>query len=136
MNKALKEYVKNNNIQLVKELLNKNKHFFLITLHLQVMYATENGYAECLRLLLEAGADPNFMLVGANSPLMIASIYNQIECLRIILKAGACISKTTQGNHTALSLKEYDVHSKKCIKIIKILKRMIIVQFLNNYSSV
>lgn len=50
-----------------------------------------NGYAYCVRLFLENGADPNRVDSFEETPLWLACHYGHTECVKILLQFGARI---------------------------------------------
>ena len=56
----------------------------------------------CLRLLIEAGADVNISNDNWNTPLMLAAAKDNEQCLRMLLQAGANRDKTNAKGRTAL----------------------------------
>src|SRR5574343_444990 len=67
-----------------------------------INYMTENDFGvtaiiasvkynriNCLKILLDTGADPNKSNNFGDSPLMLASCYGYLDCARLLLNAGA-----------------------------------------------
>ena len=50
--------------------------------------AAQNGHADCLRLLLEAGCDKDKAREGGATPAFIAAEKGHANCLRLLLEAG------------------------------------------------
>jgi len=63
--------------------------------------ACRNGNAEMVKLLLDAGADPNQELNGGETPLMTAARTGSAGCIRLLLEKGAEIDAKERGQ-TAL----------------------------------
>jgi ankyrin repeat protein len=71
-------------------------------LHLAAFF----GHAEALRLLLDAGADPNAVgtseQIGPVQPLHSAAATGRLECARLLLERGADVNARQGGGFTAL----------------------------------
>jgi len=98
MNDDLYEAVYKNNIQLVKDLLQK-------------------------------GANPDVYKYDIWNALMAASKWGYTKCVQLLLHAGASIYLRHKYGYNALWYASYNGHTK----VIKILKRMIVVQLLYDY---
>ncbi|MDP0561643.1 MAG: ankyrin repeat domain-containing protein [Candidatus Endonucleobacter sp. (ex Gigantidas childressi)] len=86
-----------NGIQL--DLTNSDRHTALDN-------AAKNGHAECMALLLAAGAKTNMLDKNGNTPLRISLKHNHIKCAEILLASGADVNiRDSQGdtplNHAA-----------------------------------
>ena len=66
------------------------------------MHASSRGYAEIVRLLIEAGADPDFRPEGGMTPLMCAASRGYAEVVGLLLDAGADKDLKDGNDHTAL----------------------------------
>ena len=58
-----------------------------------LLIAAERGHAECLRLLLEAGADHDKTNQYGSTAVLFAVYSNNTECLRLLTEAGADVDK-------------------------------------------
>lgn len=114
-----------------------------------LIYASLRGYTECVELLLRAGANPNIPEKYGWTALMYVSLRGYTECLQLLLQYKANPNLQTDYGWTALIwtvLKD----KTECVRLLlkaganpyniyipiiknKILKRMRIVQILNNY---
>ena len=54
-----------------------------------IAFAADFGRTEAVRILLQAGADPNALNSNGSSPALGAAFFGRPECLRILLEAGA-----------------------------------------------
>lgn len=69
--------------------------------------ATERGELECVRLLLEAGADTNARNGFGASPLHLAAIFERTEIMSLLLNAGADPNSKTERGTTPLMCAAY-----------------------------
>ena len=65
--------------------------------------ASRSGSVECVRLLLEAGADPN--LTAANGDMAPLSQARKLECAKLLVEHGAKVNAVNSVGATALSTK-------------------------------
>ena len=107
------------NVSMVEELLqaghdpNEKKD---LTTWTPVHTAANYKRAQCLRILLEAGGDPNFRDIDGRSPLHLAAFHGAVDCVKYLLAHGAktnLLNKTgksprllakARGNHVILKL--------------------------------
>ncbi len=54
-----------------------------------IAFAADFGRTEAVRILLDAGADPNALNSNGSSPALGAAFFGRPECLRLLLEAGA-----------------------------------------------
>ena len=66
-------------------------------------YAANNSFHNCVKILLDAEADPN---VG-EPPLVQAARYSTVDCVKIILEAGADINRVDQHFGTMMLMGAY-----------------------------
>ena len=71
-----------------------------------LIIASSKGYAETVKLLLKASADPNIIAEGhdnGHTALIKASLFGHLEIIRLLLEYGAMPDlKDPSYNHTAL----------------------------------
>ncbi len=77
--------------------------------------AVDNGHTEVVRLLLAAGADPNFVLDDGELPPLcnVGSWLDDVEIVRLLLAAGADVN-TEMGWHSPLgyAARDWDAHEE------------------------
>lgn len=64
--------------------------------------AAENDYVECVRLLLENGADVNCRNAGYQTPLHLACLSQSVETVEMLIKYGANVNAHYRDGRTAL----------------------------------
>ena len=69
-----------------------------------LQYAAVCGSAECMRLLLEAGADRDRTSEDGYTPLALAAAQGHLEILGILIQARADLRKTARGRFAPLSV--------------------------------
>ena len=79
--------------------------------------AVSSGSAEAVRLLLDAGADPNFKLDGQGSVLHLASYISGVDEIAALVKAGADVNVVDASRHTPLhkAIMFGNVENAKCL---------------------
>ena len=68
-----------------------------------IAFAADFGRTEAVRILLDAGADPNALNKNGSSPALGAAFFGRPECLRILLDAGADPTIADQEGTTAFT---------------------------------
>jgi ankyrin repeat protein len=69
-----------------------------------MVYAAGNGHTECVRVLLEAGADVNARYSNELTALMWASAYGHVATVRFLLTRGADATLRDNRGKTAMML--------------------------------
>ena len=64
--------------------------------------AAKSGCDDCVRVLIEAGADVNSSDIYGDTPLMLAAKKGNSRCIHTLLKEGANVNKQNHGGFTAL----------------------------------
>jgi ankyrin repeat protein len=81
-------------------------------------YAAYQNNPECIKLLLEAGANVNAKDDYGSTPLNIAAWIGELECVKCLLAAGADINLTNKYRHTAADVaREYGHH--ECLALLE-----------------
>ena len=65
------------------------------------------GHEECIKILLDEGADVNVLTFNNDTALMHAALSNKLECVKLLLQAGAKVR--TKSNHGFGTLSLYVV---------------------------
>ncbi len=71
--------------------------------HSPLFEAVRSGKVECVKLLLEHGADVNFTESHDQTALAKATIDSNLECVKLLLEAGADVNKADQHQRTTLT---------------------------------
>ena len=80
--------------------------------------AAGSGNPECVRILIDAGADVNAVDKYKYTPLHMAAFNGHGECVKLLIAKGAKINARDIDGETPLS-KAYQSECKECIKILK-----------------
>ncbi|XP_072177601.1 uncharacterized protein [Diadema setosum] len=86
-------------------------------LHLCINSRTGKRALECLRYLLDMGADPSVVNEDLMSPAHQAAIEGSVKCLEVLLQRGADISKVDSNDHLPLDYAKIWGH-RKCARIL------------------
>ena len=62
------------------------------------------NYIDCLRLLIDAGADMDAANESGTTPLMCAAVFGHFECAETLVKAGANIDLQNERGSSALAI--------------------------------
>lgn len=103
---ALWHAVSNGHEDVVRSLVTRVKDVDLPTAGLEegtpLIEAVEQGHIEVVRVLLEAGADPNFLALAERGPLSFAAQNGHAEIITLLREAGATLYHFTDCNWTEL----------------------------------
>jgi len=83
-----------------------------------LLYAARNGVIEVVRVLLEAGADPD-VKGGGFTPLGIAALNGHTRTVQLLLKAGADVDKKSDNGFTPLMNAAQMNHARAVAIILK-----------------
>lgn len=72
------------------------------------------GHAECCRLLLEHGANPNARNFVGMTPLYVAALEGAADCCQVLLEHGADVNAKDDDGETALDLATENGDSACC----------------------
>jgi hypothetical protein len=107
-NTALMAAVKRNRVAVVRELIKAHAKVNTVDENAQSpLYAAIYRDIEIVRMLLAAGADPNFIsrLAGIGFPLLITAVdQNKLEVVRALVAAGADVNVRDADGDTALAV--------------------------------
>ena len=95
--------------ELVKQLIDEGLNINVEAIHTRgntpLHTAAANGHAEVVKVLVEAGADPNYATyTGHLTPLHFAARIGSLEVCKVLIEAGAELDKRDKGGQTALLL--------------------------------
>ncbi|KAL9083045.1 MAG: hypothetical protein Q9159_006024 [Coniocarpon cinnabarinum] len=103
---ALMRFIRRRNVPVIKSLIRQGaRHTYQTSKNGErtpLVYASEQGYEDIVKLLLEAGADVNFQTSFKDSPLSIAARHGHLEVVRLLLDHGANVSSENVGAETPL----------------------------------
>ena len=95
---------------------NEEEDFFINRTAL--IYASKNGHATCVKLLLEAEANVNLKDRDNLTALMHAAGNGHVNCVELLLKAGADLNVNDRDNMTALALATRNGHAG-CVRLLQ-----------------
>ena len=79
--------------------------------------ASSNGHLQCVKILIEAGADVNSKNIFEKTPLHYASIKNNASIVSILLEKGANVDAVSDENTTSLMMAAQCGH----LEVVKLL---------------
>ncbi len=80
-----------------------------------LMAAVVKGQMEIVKILLQAGADPNIADAGNITPLILASMFQNVELFRLLLQSGARKELADSRGNTALTYAQMHKNSELII---------------------
>jgi ankyrin repeat protein len=81
--------------------------------------AAHEGHAECLQLLLDAGADKDATTNVNSTPLLIAAWKGHLECVEVLLKADCDVDALDKNGNTALSAAVIGNHADCVLALVQ-----------------
>ena len=106
-NKDIFTYIKNNNIQSIKNYIDFGYDLNIDDYgYTPLIYVSISNQIEIAKLLLNAGADVNIQN-NTGSTALIYAAYNNIEIIKLLLNSDADIDKQNNRGNTALILAAY-----------------------------
>ncbi len=90
-----------------------------------LMYATRNAHIECMKMLMDAGADIEYKNELGRTCLMLAAFMGHIECVKLLIEAGADVAYKNSTKESAISYAElykYDALQEKVMLFIQMIK--------------
>ena len=80
--------------------------------------AAADGHPECLRAIIDAGADVNYLnKENGYTPVMWAARYGHPECIEVLINAGADVNKTDCGVSALMLASGYE-GNVRCIELL------------------
>ena len=91
------------NVETVRQLLQNGTDPNLVyNTNTALTYAARDGFTEIARLLIDRGADVNWIDGEGVTPLILASFKGHLELTQLLLDHGADVTVSDQWNRTAL----------------------------------
>ena len=115
VNDEIIDYVKDNNIEKVKEFVAVGLDVRMINKSLTI--ASLFGHIELVRLMLEHGADVNTLDFNDDTPLSFATMYGYVDVVRLLLEYNPDINKNRSLLVDPLRYSCYHRH----VEIVKLL---------------
>ena len=110
-NKYLNDVARDENIEFVKKLVkagadvNETDNYTFYDIISPLKAAVRGGNEECVRFLLEAGADPNGLPPGQSTPLSEAVWKSHEQFVALLLNAGANVNAFVNLKQQTMLLK-------------------------------
>ena len=117
-NKDIFTYIKNNNIQSIKNYIDFGYDLNIDDYgYTPLIYVSISNQIEIAKLLLNAGADVNIQNNTGSTALIYAAYAKQIEIVKLLLSAGADIDKQDIDGNTAL-IKAAPNNNREIVEIL------------------
>jgi ankyrin repeat protein len=68
-----------------------------------LIQATENGHTDCVRLLIDAGANKEAKNVSRDTALQLAVQNGHLDCARLLVVAAALVSRPSNTGRAAMA---------------------------------
>jgi hypothetical protein len=113
------------NVGRVRELLSRANVDNVEDVHggTALLWAVVGGFTECVKYLLEMGADVNACNNWGSAPLFVASLGGRVELVRVLLDAGAVVdatrgyAKSRVGSERGRFVYIYDGRTPLCLAV-------------------
>jgi len=83
-----------------------------------LMLCADKNMIDCVKILIDKGADVNKIDIYGYNSLMCASFCGYTECTKILIETGANIYNVSKSGFSALTIAIENKHTK-CVKVIK-----------------
>ena len=97
-----------------------------------LMLASINGHTDCVKLLIDNGADANLQNEVERSALIYAASDGYKECVKLLIDNGADVNSQSEDGWSALMLASYNGY-KECVKLL--IKNGSLVDIHNNENK-
>ena len=117
-NKDIFTYIKNNNIQSIKNYIDFGYDLNIDDYgYTPLIYVSISNQIEIAKLLLNAGADVNIQNNTGSTALIYAAYNNNIEIIKLLLNSDADIDKQNSAGRTALMSAAYN-NNREIIELL------------------
>jgi ankyrin repeat protein len=97
---------------LIKRGIDPNTRMISVQMVTPLFIASINGYSEVVRVLVEAGADPDVGFLHKATPLYIACQRNRLETAQLLLSLGAKVDLALEDGATPLFIASQEGHER------------------------
>ena len=81
------------------------------------LYQRQKGHTECIRELLEAGADRDHKRVDGSTAVWIASHEGKADALKLLIEAGADVNEPLNDGRTPICIACWNAHAE-CVRLL------------------